>query len=79
MWGAVKKTTMHEAKTNLSKLVRYAEAGEEVLILRGKKPVARIVAVAEPGPRRPGRYKGQIKVPKSFFEPLPPEEMRGLL
>jgi prevent-host-death family protein len=75
----VKKTTMHDAKTNLSKLVRYAEAGEEVLILRGKKPVARLVAVSEPGPRKPGRYKGQIHLPKSFFDPLPPEEMRGLL
>lgn len=75
----MKKTTMHDAKTNLSRLVRYAEAGEEVLIYRGKKPVARIIAVSEPGQRRPGRYKGQIHVPKSFFDPLPAAEMRQLV
>lgn len=75
----MKRTTMHQAKTNLSRLVRYAEAGEEVVICRGRKPVARIIAVAEPGPRRPGRYRGQIHLPDSFFDPLPPEELRGLL
>ena len=76
----MKKTTMHEAKTNLSRLVKYAEAGEEVIICRGTKPVARIVAVSEPGrKRKPGRWKGQIHMPDSFFWPLPPEEMKGLL
>lgn len=76
----MKKTKIHEAKTNLSKLIRYAEAGEEVVICRGDVPVARLIAVREPGKkRRPGRMKGQIHVPDSFFWPLPPEEMKGLI
>ncbi len=73
----MKKSTMHDAKSNLSRLVKYAEAGEEVLIYRGRKPVARIVAVSEPGKRRmPGRYKGQIRLTKAFFEPLPEEWLK---
>ena len=69
---------MHDAKTNLSKLVRYAEAGEEVVICRGTRPVARLLAVAEsPRGRRPGAYRGLIEVPDAFFEPLPPKVLRA--
>jgi prevent-host-death family protein len=64
---------MHEAKTNLSKLVRQVEAGEEVIVSRGGEPVAKIVAYTPPAvPRRPGRMKGQIKILPGFEE-IPPE------
>lgn len=70
--------TVHQAKTNLSKLLAQAEAGEEVIIARGSKPVAKLVAVAaaEPKkPRVPGRLKGQFELTDAFFEPLPEEEL----
>jgi prevent-host-death family protein len=70
--------TIHEAKTNLSKLIARAEAGEEIIIARGKVPVARLTAVAPEKPRRqPGRLKGLINIPDSFwFDPLPEEELK---
>ncbi len=65
---------MHEAKTQLSKLVELAEQGEEVVIQRSGRPVARLVAVER---RRPaaqafGALRGQIELADDFDE-LPPE------
>ena len=72
---------MHQAKTELSKLVARAEAGEEIVLLRGDKPVARIVKVDEPAkpPRKPGALAHlRGKIPDSFFfDPLPEEELRA--
>lgn len=68
--------TVHVAKTQLSKLLAMVEAGEEVVILRGKEPVARLVPAEPPRPvRRFGALKGKISVPDSFFDPLPDEEL----
>jgi prevent-host-death family protein len=68
--------TIHAAKTNLSKLVARAEAGEEIVLARGKDPVARIVPMAPKPKRKFGRLKGKIRVGPEFFEPLPEEELR---
>ena len=69
-------TTIHEAKTNLSKLIERAERGEEVLIARGKKVVARIVPIApSPGARRLDVLRGKFRVTSKFFEPLPDNEL----
>ena len=70
---------MHQAKTELSKLVARAEAGEEIVIARGDKPVAKIVPVdADVKQRRkPGAWKGRFTVPDSVFDPLPEEELRA--
>ena len=68
--------TIHEAKTNLSKLLQKVAAGEEVVIARGKKPVARLVAVGEvKGKRQPGSLKDTLRVGPEFFEPLPEDEL----
>jgi antitoxin (DNA-binding transcriptional repressor) of toxin-antitoxin stability system len=68
--------TIHEAKTNLSRLIEQAERGEEVLIARGKKIVAKIVPVANPPKkRRLDLLRGKIKVTSKFFEPLPDSEL----
>ena len=67
--------TIHAAKTNLSKLVARAEAGEEIVLARGKDPVARIVPMAPKPKRKFGRLKGKIRVGPEFFEPLPEEEL----
>ena len=66
--------SVHKAKTNLSKLIERAEAGEEVVIARRDKPAARLVAVdaGKGAPKRKfGAFKGRISVPAAYFEPLP--------
>ena len=68
---------VHEAKTNLSRLLMRVEAGEEVVIARNGKPVARLVIAQEQGKRRFGSMKGLIAMDDTFFEPLPEEELRG--
>ena len=67
---------VHEAKTNLSKLLAQVEAGEEIIIARNGKPVARLVKVKPQGKRQPGLLKGKYVIPDSFFDPLPEEELR---
>jgi prevent-host-death family protein len=70
--------TIHEAKTNLSKLIAQAEAGEEVVIARGKEPAVKLVPTTKKPERRIlGRLKGKASLPDSFFfDPLPEEELR---
>lgn len=73
--GGMAKVTIHVAKTNLSKLVAQAEAGEEIVIYRGDKPAAKLgpVADAKKKPdRKPGNLKGIIEWDDRFFDPLPP-------
>jgi antitoxin (DNA-binding transcriptional repressor) of toxin-antitoxin stability system len=68
--------TIHAAKTNLSKLIARAQAGEETVIVNGKTPVARLTAVeAVKVERRYGAYKDEFELPDSFFDPLPEEEL----
>ena len=68
---------VHAAETRLSRLIEQALRGEEVIIARSDKPVVRLVPVDAPKPRRvPGTLKGQIKVPESFFDPLPEDELK---
>jgi prevent-host-death family protein len=71
-------TTIHHAKTNLSKLIERAERGEEIIIARGKKPVVKLVPVEEaPKKRVPGLLKGRFEIPESFYDPLPPDELEA--
>ncbi len=58
--------TIHAAKTNLSKLVARAEAGEEVVLARGKDPVVKIVPVAPKPKRQFGRLKGRGRSARNF-------------
>ena len=67
--------SIHAAKTNLSKLIARAEAGEEIIIARGRTPVAKLTAVAPKGTRVFGAMRGQFEIGPEFFEPLPPEEL----
>lgn len=68
--------SVHEAKTNLSRLIAKVEAGEEVVITRNNRPVARLVREG-PAKKKPllGALKGQFTVDDSFFEPLSEEEL----
>jgi prevent-host-death family protein len=69
------KVTVHAAKTNLSKLIEAALAGEEVIIARGDKPVVRLVPV-ERVPFRYGGLEGQLGEIPDFFEPMSEEDLR---
>ncbi|HTC11952.1 MAG TPA: type II toxin-antitoxin system Phd/YefM family antitoxin [Acetobacteraceae bacterium] len=63
---------VHAAKTQLSRLLDAAAAGEEVIIARAGKPVARLVPIAEAKPRRRlGTLTGKLTVPDNFDDPLP--------
>jgi prevent-host-death family protein len=69
--------TVHQAKTNLSRLIKEAENGKEVVITRGKKPVAKLVAIPGAETKRiPGMLKGQIWSAPDAFDPLTDEELR---
>jgi prevent-host-death family protein len=72
----MKTVTIHEAKTNLSRLIERACRGEEIIIARGPDPVVRLVPIGgKKGRRQLGILKGKLIVGKEFFEPLPLEEL----
>lgn len=70
--------TVHQAKTQLSRLIAAAEAGEDIVIARGDKPVVRLTLVQDAGKpsRKPGRLKGIIGFDESFFDPMSEEDLR---
>lgn len=63
---------VQEAKTHLSRLLERVEAGEEIVLARAGKPVARLSPIATTN-RRLGALKGRIAIGDDFDEPLPPE------
>jgi prevent-host-death family protein len=73
----MKTVTVHQAKTNLSRLIQEAVEGEEIIIARGAEPVVRLVPlVSSRGKRQPGSLKGKLHIGPRFFEPLPAAELR---
>lgn len=66
---------IHEAKTHLSKLLDRMLTGEEIIIARAGKPLARLLPVEERLPRVPGIARG--KLTDAFFEPLPEDELQA--
>lgn len=72
----MKKANLHEAKTNLSKLVDLVAQGEEVIICKAGHPVAKLVAIShEKKERKAGAWKGKVKIAKDF-DTLPADFMR---
>jgi prevent-host-death family protein len=68
------KVNIHQAKTHFSSLIDLAARGEEVVIAKSGKPVARLVPYATKGTvRRPGVMRGKIRIKKNFDAPLPKE------
>lgn len=66
------QVNIHEAKTHLSKLLTQVKAGEEVIIAKAGRPIARIVPVVErPVQRLPGSAKGKVTITPDFDAPLP--------
>jgi prevent-host-death family protein len=73
---AVVIISVQKVENNLCRLIKRAVAGEEIIIARGGKPVARLVRFgAAKGKRQPGSLKGKLHVGPEFFAPLPPEEI----
>jgi len=63
----MKKANLHEAKTNLSRLVDLASQGEEVIICKAGRPVARLVALeSKKEIRKPGVWEGKVTIKKDF-------------
>lgn len=70
--SATSPVNIHRAKTDLSKLVARVEAGEEIVIARAGRPVAKLIAVtARRGRRGLGWLDGRFKIPDDFNRPLP--------
>lgn len=74
----MRQVNIHEAKTHLSRLVDSAAGGEEILIAKNGRPMAKLAPLSRP-PRRPGRLKGRIRVRADFDAPLPAEIARAFL
>jgi len=70
-----KTVNIHTAKTQLSRLIAEAEAGEDIVIARAGKPAVKLVPVkarkAKRPDRTPGFMKGKIRILKGFYDPLP--------
>lgn len=64
---------VHEAKTQLSRLLERAHAGEEIVIAKNGEPYARLMPLEKPKARTPGLLKGEVG--DAFLEPLPEEEL----
>ena len=74
----MKQVNMHQAKTDLSKLVERAEAGEEIIIARAGKPAAKLIPWTKTrNRRRLGLLDGKFKIPDDFNAPLPESVIRA--
>ena len=74
------EVNIHEAKTHLSRLLLRVESGEEIVIARAGKPVARLVPVRRPRrTRRAGRFAGQGRIADDFNAPLPRDVLSQFL
>jgi PIN domain nuclease of toxin-antitoxin system/antitoxin (DNA-binding transcriptional repressor) of toxin-antitoxin stability system len=72
----MKTVTIHAAKTTLSQLLARVEAGEEIILARGKEPIAKLVPFRPaPTKRRFGALRGRLSIGPEFFEPLPEHEL----
>lgn len=71
----MKTVNVHEAKTNLSRLLDRAHRGEEIIIAKSGEPFARLVPLRDREERIPGRYPE--KIPESFYDELPEKELEA--
>ena len=68
------QVNIHQAKTQLSRLVERVAGGEEIVIAKAGKPIARLVPYVVKGAvRRPGAMRGKVRIKKNFDAPLPKE------
>jgi prevent-host-death family protein len=76
MEPAMETVTIHTAKTTLSQLLARVEAGEEIILARGKEPIAKLVPFQPAPPKRQfGALRGILSVGPEFFEPLSEQDL----
>jgi prevent-host-death family protein len=72
----VETVTIHEAKTHLSRLIKAVLSGREIVIARGREPVAKLVPIAAKAPKRqPGAWKGRVWAADDAFAPMSDDEI----
>lgn len=72
------QVNIHEAKTNLSRLLLQVENGEDIIIAKAGKPIARLTKFTEQKPkRRLGRDAGLFRIPEDFDDPLPEDVLES--
>ena len=69
------QVNVHEAKSQLSRLLERAHQGEEIIIAKNGRPYARLVAIEPTPPRQLGFLRGSFVVGPEFFEPLSDEDL----
>ena len=68
----MRQVNIHEAKTHFSKLLKEVLKGEEIIIAKGNKPIAKLISIEGKKPQRKlGTAKGKIKISSDFENPLP--------
>lgn len=75
----MKTATIHQTKTHLSRMLKEVQAGETIVILNGSTPVARLIAIHEPPPRRPKmgtRTSLPVRYAADAFQPLTDNELQ---
>ncbi|MFN8612900.1 MAG: type II toxin-antitoxin system prevent-host-death family antitoxin [Vulcanimicrobiota bacterium] len=70
------QVNVHEAKTQLSRLLERAHSGEEIVIAKNGRPYARLVPIEASQPRQLGFLRGTFEVGPEFFEPMTDDELR---
>jgi prevent-host-death family protein len=74
----MKSVNVHEAKTHLSRLLEDVSRGEEIIIAKAGKPVAKLVPITTSRPlRTPGFLRGKIRIAEDFDDPLPDDVQRS--
>ena len=74
------EVSVHDAKTHLSRLLVRVAGGEEIVITRAGRPVARLVAVrGEERDRIPDEMKGRVRISEDFDAPLPEDLLESFL
>ncbi len=71
----MEQINVQDAKTQLSRLLKRVEAGEEIILARSGRPIARLVPIEAAQPRKPGLLQGTVD--DAFFEELPEDELRA--
>jgi prevent-host-death family protein len=76
----MKITNIHEAKTQLSKLIESALAGEEIIIAKAGKPLVKLIPYQENRkPRIPGGWEGKVIISDDFDDELPANILTGFM
>jgi prevent-host-death family protein len=75
----VTEVNIHEAKTHLSRLLEKVQQGDEVIIAKAGTPIAKLVKIDKPSPRKFGTAKGMVKFHPGWNDPMTEEDLSKFL